>query len=85
MTLVVQPLLDVKQSVPKGGTQAFTTHIDSGGESKEVLIKMHKMSGEKPFLGGYRHKNTGVEYHHASAQTLPKLQYKDVSRANHNS
>lgn len=25
----------------------------------------------KPFLGGYRHTVTGVEYHHASTQTLP--------------
>ncbi|XP_022248708.1 IQ and ubiquitin-like domain-containing protein [Limulus polyphemus] len=26
----------------------------------------------KPFLGGYRHKLTGVEYHHSSTQTIPK-------------
>lgn len=25
----------------------------------------------KPFLGGFRHKQSGAEYHHASAQSLP--------------
>ena len=33
----------------------------------------------KPFLGGYRHKRTGAEYHHASAQTDHKKKApKDV-------
>lgn len=34
-------------------------------ESQHTLIN-------KPFLGGYKHKITGVEYHHASTQTLPR-------------
>jgi len=33
--------------------------------SLEVLEPAFK----KPFLGGYRHRKTGIEYHHASAQT----------------
>ncbi len=33
--------------------------------SQHILIN-------KPFLGGYRHKITGVEYHHASTQTVPR-------------
>ena len=33
----------------------------------------------KPFLGGYRHKRTGAEYHHACAQTDHKKKApKDV-------
>lgn len=27
---------------------------------------------KKAFLGGYRHRLTGAEYHHAAVQTLPK-------------
>lgn len=27
---------------------------------------------QKPFLGGYRHKETGTEYHNAGSQTDPK-------------
>ena len=26
----------------------------------------------KPFLGGYRNRRTGLEYHNAAVQTLPK-------------
>ncbi|KAI6650870.1 hypothetical protein LOD99_5710 [Oopsacas minuta] len=29
-------------------------------------------SFKKPFLGGYKHKDTEIEYHHASVQTDPK-------------
>jgi hypothetical protein len=28
-----------------------------------------QQSGQKPFLGGYRHKNSGAVYHHACSQT----------------
>ena len=31
--------------------------------------EFEKFSGKKPFLGGFRHKKTGVLYHHASSQT----------------
>ena len=39
---------------------------------KEVLVNVERAQVKKPFLGGYRHKETGTEYHHASVQTLPK-------------
>ena len=35
-------------------------------------MEVDRSTRKKPFLGGYRHKETGVEYHHASAQTGPK-------------
>lgn len=25
----------------------------------------------KPFLGGYRHRTSGIEYHHSACQTAP--------------
>lgn len=31
----------------------------------------------KPFLGGFRHKQTGLEYHHASVQSLPPPKVHD--------
>jgi hypothetical protein len=42
-------------------------NLDSSNthESQHTVIN-------KPFLGGYRHKITGVEYHHASTQTVPR-------------
>ena len=49
--------------------------VEVGGErghTKEVLVKVERTAVKKPFLGGYRHRVTGVEYHHASVQTMPK-------------
>ena len=40
---------------------------------RDVVVEIERATAKKPFLGGYRHKQTGVEYHHASAQTMPKL------------
>ena len=53
---------------------AFTVQLEGeGGQTKkEVLVKVEKAKVKKPFLGGYRHRVSGVEYHHASAQTMPK-------------
>lgn len=37
-----------------------------------VPVTLVPTSFKKPFLGGYKHKQTEVEYHHASVQTDPK-------------
>ncbi|KAK5609703.1 hypothetical protein CRENBAI_026249 [Crenichthys baileyi] len=42
------------------------------GVFKEVVVEIKRSCHQKPFLGGYRHRLTGVEYHHASVQTLLK-------------
>ncbi len=39
---------------------------------QDVVVEIERATRKKPFLGGYRHKNTGVEYHHASVQTIAK-------------
>jgi hypothetical protein len=41
------------------------------GEGKEVLVMVERQVVKKPFLGGYRRRDTGVEYHNAAVQTLP--------------
>lgn len=35
-------------------------------------MEVERSTLKKPFLGGYRHKKTNVEFHHASAQTGQK-------------
>jgi hypothetical protein len=37
---------------------------------------------KKPFIGGYHDKSSGKEFHHASAQTLPKFRPDDGVRHN---
>lgn len=40
---------------------------------KVILVDIQREQVQKPFLGGFRHRKTGVEYHHASSQTwVPK-------------
>ncbi|XP_073891991.1 IQ motif and ubiquitin-like domain-containing protein isoform X5 [Macaca fascicularis] len=39
---------------------------------QQVAVEIVKSDFHKPFLGGFRHKVTGVEYHHAGTQTVPK-------------
>ena len=41
-------------------------------EEKDVVVEIERATRKKPFLGGYKHKKNGVEYHHASAQTMQK-------------
>ncbi|XP_066997158.2 IQ motif and ubiquitin-like domain-containing protein [Anabrus simplex] len=40
---------------------------------KEIVVEIENRSIRKPFLGGYRHRQTGVEYHHAFSQTQPRI------------
>ena len=35
-------------------------------------MEIERTTRKKPYLGGYRHKKTSIEYHHASAQTMQK-------------
>ena len=44
-------------------------------DNKKVLVFVQKCKFSKPFLGGYRHKGTAIEYHNAGSQTTkPSLQ-----------
>ncbi|XP_032132013.1 IQ and ubiquitin-like domain-containing protein isoform X2 [Sapajus apella] len=39
---------------------------------QQVTVEIVKSDFHKPFLGGFRHKITGVEYHNAGTQTIPR-------------
>lgn len=43
---------------------------DDTGEETTLRVYVEKATGRKPYLGGYRHKETGVTYHHASSQSV---------------
>ncbi len=62
----------------------YLNTLNVGQTMKEVLVKMEKQMITKPFLGGYRSKLTGVEYHHASVQAIPNRNtYKGVRLTMH--
>ncbi|XP_066525316.1 IQ motif and ubiquitin-like domain-containing protein isoform X2 [Hoplias malabaricus] len=39
---------------------------------QDVVVEIERATLKKPFLGGYRHKLTKIEYHHAAVQTIPR-------------
>ena len=43
-----------------------------GNATKDIVVEIERLTTKKPFLGGYRHKETSIEYHHASSQTMQK-------------
>ena len=46
------------------------------GEPKQLVVEIANTAHQKPYLGGFRHKFSQVEYHNASVQTRPKLRAK---------
>uniref|UniRef100_A0A7N5P6Y0 IQ motif and ubiquitin domain containing n=1 Tax=Ailuropoda melanoleuca TaxID=9646 RepID=A0A7N5P6Y0_AILME len=54
-------------------SQIITVRVQTGiTEYQEVAVEIIKSDFHKPFLGGFRHKITGIEYHNAGTQTVPK-------------
>ncbi|XP_044802769.2 IQ and ubiquitin-like domain-containing protein isoform X2 [Bubalus bubalis] len=58
---------------PAEASQVITVRVQTGiDQYQEVAVEMIKSDFHKPFLGGFRHKITGIEYHNAGTQTVPK-------------
>lgn len=54
-------------------SQIITVTVQTGlDQYQQVPVEIVKSDFHKPFLGGFRHKVTGVEYHNAGTQTVPK-------------
>jgi hypothetical protein len=50
--------------------------VDASGMERAVNVHVQRPVMEKPYLGGYRNKQSGAQYHHAVTQTAP-TQKKD--------
>ncbi|XP_025968845.2 IQ motif and ubiquitin-like domain-containing protein isoform X3 [Dromaius novaehollandiae] len=50
-------------------TVRVQTDLDS---FQDVTVKIERPTYHKPFLGGFKHRITGVEFHNAGSQTVPK-------------
>ncbi|XP_066490202.1 IQ motif and ubiquitin-like domain-containing protein [Tiliqua scincoides] len=51
----------------------ITVRVQTDSDTfQDLLVSIKRPSFKKPFLGGFRHKETGMEYHHAGSQTIPK-------------
>jgi hypothetical protein len=50
---------------------------DARGQEKLVTVHVQRAVMEKPYLGGFRNKETGVSFHHAVTQSAP-VQKKEI-------
>ncbi|NXI35767.1 IQUB protein, partial [Galbula dea] len=51
----------------------ITVRVQTGSDSVQHLhVKIERPTYPKPFLGGFKNRKTGVEFHHAGSQTIPK-------------
>jgi hypothetical protein len=79
-TVETQPLSSVqhedivKPHEPYSMPNQLTVTVNVDGEMRSIVVHVEKASRQKPFIGGYRHKVTGVEYHHAGTMTMSKRQ-----------
>ena len=44
--------------------------FDDDRPAKRITVGISKSAARKPYLGGFRHKKTGVVYHHAGTQSV---------------
>lgn len=51
--------------------------VNAQGEEKVIVVHVQRPVMEKPYLGGFRNKESGATFHHAVTQTNP-LQKKEV-------
>uniref|UniRef100_A0A4X2M080 IQ motif and ubiquitin domain containing n=2 Tax=Vombatus ursinus TaxID=29139 RepID=A0A4X2M080_VOMUR len=57
----------------QGIRDIITVRVQSGVRMyQDVTVEIERIDFHKPFLGGFRHKITGTEYHNAGTQTAPK-------------
>ncbi|XP_021240471.1 IQ and ubiquitin-like domain-containing protein isoform X3 [Numida meleagris] len=51
----------------------ITVRVQMDSDSfHNVAVKIERPTFRKPFLGGFKNRVTGVEFHHAGSQTVPK-------------
>ncbi|XP_041965152.1 IQ and ubiquitin-like domain-containing protein [Alosa sapidissima] len=54
-------------------SDVITVRVQTEADTyQDVVVEIERATRKKPFLGGYRHKITTTEFHHAAVQTMPK-------------
>ncbi|KAM9753714.1 IQ motif and ubiquitin-like domain-containing protein [Menidia menidia] len=68
-----RPLCPPRPAAHSNMADVITVRVQTDGDVfQEVVVEVERSPRRRPFLGGYRHRRTGVEFHHAAVQTLPK-------------
>ncbi|XP_039268506.2 IQ motif and ubiquitin-like domain-containing protein [Styela clava] len=66
-------LKSVKGKKAPGTPDFITVRVaKENNEFREVVVEIERQQRKKTFLGGFRHKLSGTQFHHAAAQTAQK-------------
>ncbi|XP_072529817.1 IQ motif and ubiquitin-like domain-containing protein [Salminus brasiliensis] len=71
------PIKPVKPQQECSMPDVITVRVQTASSSdvntfQDVVVEIERATQKKPFLGGYRHKITKTEYHHAAVQTMAR-------------
>ncbi|XP_048014604.1 IQ and ubiquitin-like domain-containing protein [Megalobrama amblycephala] len=67
------PIRPVKPQQEYNMPDVITVRVQTDTETfQDVVVEIERATRGKAFLGGYRHKLTKAEYHHAAVQTMRK-------------
>ncbi|XP_066579864.1 IQ motif and ubiquitin-like domain-containing protein [Amia ocellicauda] len=67
------PIKPIKPQQEYNMPDVIAVRVQTGADAfQDVVVEIERSTHRKPFLGGYQHKTTGQEFHHAAVQTLPK-------------
>ncbi|XP_040895116.1 IQ and ubiquitin-like domain-containing protein [Toxotes jaculatrix] len=70
---ITHPLRPVRPPEHDNMPDVITVRVQTDdGVFQEVVVEIERPRQPKVFMGGYRHRLTGVEYHHTAVQTLPR-------------
>ncbi|NWJ10938.1 IQUB protein, partial [Crypturellus undulatus] len=50
----------------------ITSVLTDSDSFQDLAVKIERPTYRKPFLGGFKHRITGMEFHNAGSQTVPK-------------
>ncbi|KAF4081393.1 hypothetical protein AMELA_G00160860 [Ameiurus melas] len=68
------PIKPVKPQQECNMPDVITVRVQTdAGTYQDVVVEIERATQKKPFLGGYRHKVTKTEYHHAGVQTMVRM------------
>ncbi|KAJ8269144.1 hypothetical protein COCON_G00117510 [Conger conger] len=70
------PIRPVKLQTEYNMPDVITVRVQAGTDTyQDVVVEIERATQRKAFLGGYRHKVTGTEFHHCAVQTLAKRRF----------
>ncbi|XP_062914217.1 IQ and ubiquitin-like domain-containing protein [Mobula hypostoma] len=75
------PIKRIRTQQEATTSDVIMVKIEKDNETScSVVVEIERLPYHKPYLGGYRHKLTGTEFHHAGTQTPAKRNYICVER-----